>query len=183
MRRVLYMATISAIRVHPVIRTFYTRVVARANPNKVALVTAMHKFPFAGRCQKGWLMGTDFDRERLVHRPETVRRGGRVNRRRPLPEQPQNLGLGFPVVSGPHLVNHDSMPTPPGSVRRCCLPIRLCPIPSRCCTVSRQYTPAHSSRPGPRFAYRSGSVPDSDDAPVSEVSRVCHVRSKTRKST
>ncbi|MCE2467375.1 MAG: IS110 family transposase [Caldilineaceae bacterium] len=42
-RRVLYMATLSAIRAHPVIRTFYTRLVARGKPQKVALVAAMHK--------------------------------------------------------------------------------------------------------------------------------------------
>ena len=42
-RRVLYMATVSAIRANPVIRTFYTRLVARGKPKKVALVAAMHK--------------------------------------------------------------------------------------------------------------------------------------------
>ena len=42
-RRVLYMATVSAIRAHPVIRTFYTRLIARGKPKKVALVAAMHK--------------------------------------------------------------------------------------------------------------------------------------------
>ena len=41
-RRVLYMATLSAIP-NPVIRTFYTRLVARGKPKKVALVAAMHK--------------------------------------------------------------------------------------------------------------------------------------------
>ncbi len=43
MRQALYMATLSATRAHPVIRAFYTRLVARGKPRKVALVAAMHK--------------------------------------------------------------------------------------------------------------------------------------------
>ena len=43
MRQALYMATLSATRANPVIRTFYTRLVARGKPKKVALVAAMHK--------------------------------------------------------------------------------------------------------------------------------------------
>ncbi len=42
-RHVLYMATLSAIRANPVLRAFYTRLVARGKPKKVALVAAMHK--------------------------------------------------------------------------------------------------------------------------------------------
>ncbi len=42
-RHVLYMVTLSASRANPVIRTFYTCLVARAQPEKVALVAAMHK--------------------------------------------------------------------------------------------------------------------------------------------
>ena len=42
-RQALYMATLSATRANPVIRTFYTRLVARGKPKKVALVAAMHK--------------------------------------------------------------------------------------------------------------------------------------------
>ena len=40
---VLAVATLSATRAHPVIRAFYTRLVARGKPKKVALVAAMHK--------------------------------------------------------------------------------------------------------------------------------------------
>ena len=43
MRQVLYMATLAATRANPVIRAFYTRLVARGKPKKVALVTAMHR--------------------------------------------------------------------------------------------------------------------------------------------
>ena len=68
----------------------------------------------------------------LVHRPETARCGGRINRRqRPLPNWPQSLGLGFPVVAGPHWIHHDSMPIPHGSLRMYRLPTGLRPIPSR----------------------------------------------------
>ena len=42
-RRVLYMATLSATRANPVIRTFYARLVARGKPKKVALVAAIRK--------------------------------------------------------------------------------------------------------------------------------------------
>ena len=42
-RQALYMATLSATRANPVIRAFYTRLVARGKPKKVALVAAMHK--------------------------------------------------------------------------------------------------------------------------------------------
>ena len=37
------MVTLSATRTNPVIRAFYTRLVARGKPKKVALVAAMHK--------------------------------------------------------------------------------------------------------------------------------------------
>lgn len=37
------LATVAAIRANPVIRIFYTRLVARGKPKKVALVAAMHK--------------------------------------------------------------------------------------------------------------------------------------------
>ncbi len=43
LRRVLYMATISAVRCNPVIRPFYLRLRAAGKPTKVALVAAMHK--------------------------------------------------------------------------------------------------------------------------------------------
>ncbi len=39
-RQALYMATLSATRANPVLRTFYTRLVARGKPKKVALVSA-----------------------------------------------------------------------------------------------------------------------------------------------
>ena len=42
-RQALSMATLSTTRANPVIRTFYTRLVARGKPKKVALVAAMHK--------------------------------------------------------------------------------------------------------------------------------------------
>jgi transposase len=42
-RRVLYMATLSAIRANPVIKAFYTRLLDRHKAKKVALVAAMHK--------------------------------------------------------------------------------------------------------------------------------------------
>ena len=42
-RNVLYMATISAIRCNPPIRTFYERLQAAGKPKKVALVACMHK--------------------------------------------------------------------------------------------------------------------------------------------
>jgi transposase len=42
-RSVLYMATLSATRFNPTIRTFYQRLVAAGKPKKVALVAAMRK--------------------------------------------------------------------------------------------------------------------------------------------
>lgn len=42
-RETLYMATVSAIRCNPVIRTFYQRLVQAGKPKKVALIAAMHK--------------------------------------------------------------------------------------------------------------------------------------------
>lgn len=43
LRRVLYMATLSAARSNPVIRAFYERLVAAGKPKKVALVACMRK--------------------------------------------------------------------------------------------------------------------------------------------
>jgi transposase len=43
LRRALYMATLSAIRYNPLIRTFYERLVAAGKPRKVALVACMRK--------------------------------------------------------------------------------------------------------------------------------------------
>ena len=43
-RRVLYMATLSATRHNPTIRTFYQRLVANGKEKKVALIAAMRKF-------------------------------------------------------------------------------------------------------------------------------------------
>lgn len=42
-RRVLYMATLSAVRCNPALKTFYDRLVATGKQKKVALVAAMHK--------------------------------------------------------------------------------------------------------------------------------------------
>jgi transposase len=42
-RRVLYMATLSAVRCNPVLRAFYQRLVTAGKRKKVALVAAMHK--------------------------------------------------------------------------------------------------------------------------------------------
>ena len=42
-RRVLYMATLTAIRCNPTIRAFYARLVAAGKLKKVALVACMHK--------------------------------------------------------------------------------------------------------------------------------------------
>jgi transposase len=42
-RSVLYLATLSATRHNPVIRAFYTRLVAAGKPKKVALIAAAHK--------------------------------------------------------------------------------------------------------------------------------------------
>lgn len=42
-RRVLYMATISAIRFNPIIREFYQRLCATGKPSKVAIVACMRK--------------------------------------------------------------------------------------------------------------------------------------------
>jgi transposase len=42
-RRVLYMAALTAIRYNPVVKAFYTRLLATGKPPKVALVAAMHK--------------------------------------------------------------------------------------------------------------------------------------------
>ena len=43
MRRAMYMATLSALRYNPVIRTFYQRLVAAGKPKKVALCAAARK--------------------------------------------------------------------------------------------------------------------------------------------
>ena len=43
MRQILYMATLAATWVNPVIRPFSARWVDRGKPRKVALVVAMHK--------------------------------------------------------------------------------------------------------------------------------------------
>jgi len=42
-RRALYMATLSAVRFNPVIRTFYLRLLAAGKPKKVALTACAHK--------------------------------------------------------------------------------------------------------------------------------------------
>lgn len=42
-RATLYMATLVAVRVNPVLRAFYQRLLERGKPKKVALVAAMHK--------------------------------------------------------------------------------------------------------------------------------------------
>ena len=42
-RRVLYMAALTAIRCNPVVKAYYTRLVAAGKRPKVALVAAMHK--------------------------------------------------------------------------------------------------------------------------------------------
>jgi transposase len=42
-RRVLYMATLTAVRYNPVFRAFYQRLIAAGKRKKVALVAAMHK--------------------------------------------------------------------------------------------------------------------------------------------
>ena len=43
MRRVLYMATVSALRFNPVIRGFYDRLLANGKEKKVAIVACMRK--------------------------------------------------------------------------------------------------------------------------------------------
>ena len=45
MRKILYMATVTAIRHNPAIRDFHTRLCAKGKPKKVALVAAMRKLP------------------------------------------------------------------------------------------------------------------------------------------
>jgi transposase len=42
-RTVLYMATLTAVRCNPVIKTFYQRLVALGKPHKVALTACMRK--------------------------------------------------------------------------------------------------------------------------------------------
>jgi transposase len=42
-RAVLYMATLSAVRTNPVVRTFYQRLINAGKLHKVALVACMHK--------------------------------------------------------------------------------------------------------------------------------------------
>jgi transposase len=42
-RRSLYMATVTAIKHNPVIRTFFHRLVAAGRPGKVAVIAAMRK--------------------------------------------------------------------------------------------------------------------------------------------
>jgi hypothetical protein len=43
-RAVLYMATLSAVRTNPVVRSFYQRLIKAGKLQKVALVASMHKF-------------------------------------------------------------------------------------------------------------------------------------------
>jgi transposase len=43
LRRVLYSATVAAVRCNPVLRPFYQRLRAAGKPAKVALVAGMHK--------------------------------------------------------------------------------------------------------------------------------------------
>ncbi|MFN5609702.1 MAG: transposase, partial [Holosporales bacterium] len=40
-RRVLYMAAISAVRYNPPLKTFYQRLIQKGKPSKVALVAVM----------------------------------------------------------------------------------------------------------------------------------------------
>jgi transposase len=42
-RRVLFVATVAAVRCNPVLRAYYLRLRAAGKPTKVALVAAMHK--------------------------------------------------------------------------------------------------------------------------------------------
>ncbi|TDN47188.1 hypothetical protein EC843_1188 [Buttiauxella sp. JUb87] len=42
-RRMLYMATLSAIRFNPIIRIFYNRLLTTGKPNKVAIIACMRK--------------------------------------------------------------------------------------------------------------------------------------------
>jgi len=42
-RAVLYMATLSAVRTNPVVRSFYQRLISAGKLQKVALVACMHK--------------------------------------------------------------------------------------------------------------------------------------------
>ena len=42
-RRVLYMATVSALRCNPTIAGFYARLTAHGRPTKVALIASMRK--------------------------------------------------------------------------------------------------------------------------------------------
>ena len=42
-RRILYMATVAAIKYNPVIRAFFHRLVAAGRPGKVAVIAAMRK--------------------------------------------------------------------------------------------------------------------------------------------
>ena len=42
-RRILYMATVAAIKYNPVIRVFFHRLVAAGRPGKVAVIAAMRK--------------------------------------------------------------------------------------------------------------------------------------------
>jgi len=44
LRRVLYMATLTATRYNPAIRAFYTRLIAAGKPHKVAMVACVRKF-------------------------------------------------------------------------------------------------------------------------------------------
>ena len=43
MRSALYMASLSAVRYYPVIKTFYDRLLAAGKPKKVALTACSHK--------------------------------------------------------------------------------------------------------------------------------------------
>ncbi len=42
-RRMLYMATLTAIRFNPVLCAFYKRLIVAGKPNKVAIVACMRK--------------------------------------------------------------------------------------------------------------------------------------------
>jgi transposase len=53
LRRAMYMATLSALRYNPVIRTFYQRLVAAGKPKKVALCAAARKL-----LRIAWAVGT-----------------------------------------------------------------------------------------------------------------------------
>ena len=49
-RAVLYMATLSAVRSNPILRSFYQRLINAGKLHKVALVASMHSDNGRGRC-------------------------------------------------------------------------------------------------------------------------------------